>query len=192
MSTMPTTSSPTLARRAESMARATLAVVPPHLRPRTRTPFVVLVLVLLGTGVAGLLLFNTRMQQASFELSRVEARAATLEAREQTLQLELDRLRDPQRVARAARSLGMVPPPAPAFIRLSDGRVLGDPRPASADDAMRINPPAAAKPRALAPEPRVVEVELTVREARALERLEQARREAREARQAARGEGSEP
>ena len=35
--------------------------------------------------------------------------------------MELDRLRDPQRLAVAAKALGMVAPSQPAFVRLSDG-----------------------------------------------------------------------
>ena len=57
-------------------------------------------LVLLG-GVVGLLLFNTSMQQVSFTATSLEARAERLRAEEQRLQMELDELRDPQRVAAA-------------------------------------------------------------------------------------------
>ena len=52
----------------------------------------------------------------------------------------------------------MVPPPNPAFVRLSDGKVLGQPVAATALDAIRINTLPAAKPKVLAPKPRIVKV----------------------------------
>jgi hypothetical protein len=132
-----------------AVERARLTVVPRG-RPRARrVPFVILVSVILLGGVIGLLVFNTQMQQASFAATVMEQRAAELNARQQQLQLELDRLRDPQRVAVQARRLGMVPMPSPAFLRLSDGKVLGRPTPASPDDAIRLTPLPAPKPPSL-------------------------------------------
>jgi hypothetical protein len=105
-------------------------------------------LVLLG-GVVGLLVFNTQMQQVSFAATAMEQRAAELNARQQQLQLELDELRDPQRVALQARRLGMVPMSAPAFLRLSDGKVLGNPTPAGPQNAMRLSPLPPRKPESI-------------------------------------------
>ena len=85
-------------------------------------PFVTLVSLLLLGGVVGLLLFNTSMQQASFAATALEEQATSLTAREQTLQMELERLRDPQRVAEARKQLGMVPARAPAFLDLGPAR----------------------------------------------------------------------
>jgi cell division protein FtsB len=142
-----------------AVERARLTVVPRARRSRAaRVPFVALVSLLLVTGVAGLLLFNTSMQQASFTATALEGRAAALDAQEQALTMELDRLRDPQRVAAKARRMGMVPPSSPAFLRLSDGKVLGDPAPATAEDALRITPLPKQKPRNLDPRPVVIEL----------------------------------
>jgi hypothetical protein len=88
----------------------------------------------------------------------MEQRADALDAREQSLQMELDRLRDPQRVAVAARSMGMVPPGAPAFLRLEDGKVLGSPAPAVAEDAVRVIPLPTRKPKSLRPDPVILEL----------------------------------
>src|SRR5690606_22108134 len=82
-----------------AVSRARLTVVPQTRRPAARVPFVFLVSVVMLTGVIGLLMFNTSMQQASFTATRLEEQAATMAAREQTLRMELDDLRDPQRVA---------------------------------------------------------------------------------------------
>jgi hypothetical protein len=88
------------------------------------------------------------MQQASFKATALQEQVNTLTAKEQSLNLELDGLRNPQRLALAAKKLGMVPPSQPAFISL-DGRVLGTPTPAVADNAIRINPLPASKPASL-------------------------------------------
>jgi hypothetical protein len=142
-----------------AVERARLTVVPRSARRRApRVPFVTLVSVLLVGGVAGLLLFNTSMQQASFHATALEQRAEVLDARQQSLGMELEELRDPQRVALRAKRLGMVPPPTPAFIRLSDGKVLGKAVPASVDDGIRITPYPTRKPKNLRPKPVVIEV----------------------------------
>jgi hypothetical protein len=141
-----------------ALERARLTVVP---RSRTRTsplPFVTLVSFVLLAGVIGLLMFNTSMQQAAFAATSMEQQAATLNAREQTLRMELDVLRDPQRVAREAQQMGMVIPATPAFLRLSDGKVLGTPTPATRDNALRLLPRAPKKPPVLDPPPNVVTV----------------------------------
>ena len=141
-----------------ALERARLTVVP---RTRTRTsnlPFVTLVSFVLLAGVIGLLMFNTSMQQAAFTATTMEQQAATLSAREQTLRMELDVLRDPQRVALKAQRMGLVIPATPAFLRLSDGEVLGTPTPATREDGLRLLPKAPKKPAVLDPAPNVVTV----------------------------------
>ena len=128
--------------------RARLSVVP---RPRTsaaRVPFVALVSLVLLTGVVGLLLFNTSMQQASFASTALEQQAATLAAREQGLRMDLAEQRDPQRVARRAQAMGMVIPTVPAFLRLGSGEVEGDRVPASDADRFAIEAPPVDNPYA--------------------------------------------
>jgi hypothetical protein len=141
-----------------ALERARLTVVP---RTRTRTsrvPFVMLVSFVLLAGVIGLLMFNTSMQQAAFATTSMEQQAATMTAREQTLRMELDMLRDPQRVGLEAQRMGMVMPANPAFLRLSDGKVLGTPTPATRENALRLLPRAPQKPAVLDPAPNVVTV----------------------------------
>jgi hypothetical protein len=121
-------------------------------------PFVALVSLLLVGGVAGLLMFNTSLQQTSFRLTELQERAEQLSAQEQTLEMRLHELRDPQRVAARAKRLGMVPNETPAFLRLSDGTVLGHPTPATPEDALRITPLPPAKPKALRPKRVILEV----------------------------------
>lgn len=140
-----------------AVERARLTVVPRRRVRAARVPFVSLVsLVLLG-GVVGLLLFNTSMQQASFAATSLENQASSLSAREQTLGMELDVLRDPQRVARQAQRMGMVPAPTPAFLNLSTGKVLGVPTAATPLQRLRIEPLAPPLPASLNPPPTYVE-----------------------------------
>lgn len=136
--------------------RARLTVVPRRVTRAPRVPFVMLVSLVLVTGVAGLLAFNTSMQQASFTATALENQAQVLSAREQSLQMDLERLRDPQRVAVEARRMGMVPPSNPAFLRLSDGEVLGSPTAALPTDAVRIIDLPRVKPSNLTPPPVIV------------------------------------
>lgn len=142
----------------EAVERARLTVVPRVRSRAPRVPFVTLVTLVLVGGVVGLLLFNTSMQQASFTASSLEQRADALAAREQTLRMELDDLRNPQRVATQAQQMGMVIPAAPVFIDLESGRRSGVRTPALPEQALRLEPQAPIKPAILAPAPTVVEV----------------------------------
>ena len=109
------------------MDRARLTVVP-RLRTRAaRIPFVTLVSLTLLAGVVGLLLFNTSMQQASFAASKLEDQATSLSGRQQALVMEIEELRDPQRLADQACRLGMVVGPNPAFLEVTSREVTGVP-----------------------------------------------------------------
>ena len=136
-----------------AVERARLTVVPPRRAlgrtQAARTPFAVLVIAMLAAGVVGLLMFNTSMQPTSFKATALQDRVNVLTAKEQSLDLELDQLRDPQNLALSAKELGMVAPSQPAFVRLADGRVLGNPTPATVGDAVRLNPLPSKKPASL-------------------------------------------
>ncbi len=141
-----------------AVERARLTVVPRTAPRASRTPFVTLVSLLALTGVVGLLLFNTSMQQSAFVATSLQTKADSMSAKQQSLEMELEVLRDPQKVATRAKRLGMVPAPSPAFIRLSDGKVLGSPEVARRGSPLRINPLPAVKPRLLDPRPLIIRV----------------------------------
>jgi cell division protein FtsB len=145
----------------EAVDKARLTVVPRVRTRAPRVPFMTLVSLVLVGGIVGLLLFNTSMQQASFSASALQTEADTLAAREQTLRMELDDLRNPQRVAEQAQSMGMVIPAAPVFLDLRTGKTTGVRTPSTPDQAIQLVPPAPAKPAILAPPPTVVEVPST-------------------------------
>jgi type II secretory pathway pseudopilin PulG len=120
-------------------------------RPSTaaRTPFVLLVVLLLSGGLITLLLLNSSLSQGSFELSELKKKTTELTDEQQALQRDVDRHSAPDALERRARELGMVPGGGPAFLG-PDGKVLGVPRKATAEPL----PPPPAQPSA-APSPSV-------------------------------------
>ncbi|UQA95991.1 septum formation initiator family protein [Streptomyces halobius] len=107
-----------------------------------RTPFVLLVVVLLGSGLIALLLLNSALNQGSFELSKLEKETEDLTDEQQALQQEVDAYSAPDALARRARKLGMVPGGNPAFL-LPDGTVRGKPSRVNADGSLVMKAPAA-------------------------------------------------
>ncbi|GHG71884.1 septum formation initiator family protein [Streptomyces griseocarneus] len=116
------------ARRGTRLAR----LLPAGAAGARRTPFVLLVVVLLGSGLISLLLLNSSLNQGSFELSRLQRKTTELTDEQQALQQEVDRLAAPDALERRARDLGMIPGGSPAFLN-PDGTVSGIPAPAGAD-----------------------------------------------------------
>lgn len=108
--------------------RPRLTVVPPMRAPAPRAPFVLLVGALLTAGLGGLLFLHTAIAEDSFRLQDLTTRSALLTDRQQALEQEIAALAAPQRLAARARALGMVRSENPAFIRTSDGRILGRPK----------------------------------------------------------------
>ncbi len=141
-----------------AIERARLALVPVRTVKAPRAPFAVLVFVILAAGVVGLLMFNTQMQQSSFYATSLEQKADELAAQRQALEMELDALRDPQRLAEAGRGLGMVVPKDPVFLDLGTGKILGTPTAATPEDAMRTTSLPARRPDSVDPEPLVRKV----------------------------------
>ncbi|MFF4405543.1 septum formation initiator family protein [Streptomyces sp. NPDC001262] len=118
-----------------------------------RTPFVLLTVVLLGSGLISLLLLNSSLNQGSFELSKLQRGTTELTDQQQALQQEVDQLAAPDALARRARELGMIPGGSPVFLR-PDGTVIGTPAPAgtgTADNASYTGP--GAPPPAVVPPP---------------------------------------
>ncbi|MEU7133863.1 septum formation initiator family protein [Streptomyces sp. NPDC046261] len=116
-----------------------------------RTPFVLLVVVLLGSGLISLLLLNSSLNQGSFDLSRLQRKTTELTDEQQALQQEVDQLAAPDALERRARELGMVPGGSPAFLN-PDGTVSGSPAPAGSEDSATPAAYVAPAPLPQAPE----------------------------------------
>ena len=121
-----------LAQPSRSPARPRLTVVPqPRPRP-ARAPFILLVLGLLLAGMVSLLLLNTALAEGSFVVQELQQRATELADDEATLAQEVAVAESPAELAARAADLGMVATTSPAFLRLSDGAILGTPVPGEA------------------------------------------------------------
>ena len=83
---------------------------------------------LLTAGLAGLLFLHTALAEDSFRLHDLKNRSALLTDREQALEQLVALEASPRRLSARAEALGMVRSENPAFIRLSDGKVLGKPK----------------------------------------------------------------
>lgn len=104
-------------------AKPPLAAVP-EAPPRSgRVPFVMLIVMVLSFGLAALLGFNTALAQGSFTASKLQKQATELDDRAQNLKEQLARAAAPERLAKDARKIGMVPAPGVSFIGLADGTV---------------------------------------------------------------------
>jgi cell division protein FtsB len=143
--------------------RANLRVVRPGARRAGTVPFLMTIGVMLLGGLVGLLMFNTSMQNVAFQQNALQAEATNLAAQQQSLDLQLSNLNNPQHIAQSARALGMVIPPTVAFIRIPSGQVLGTPTPANGSATPNLfapNPmpyyPPVAPPKATTITPRTV------------------------------------
>lgn len=108
--------------RAARLAR----LIPAGRARAARTPFVLLVVLLLGGGLLGLLVLNSALSEGSFELDDIQRRTKSLTDEEQALQRDIDAYSAPDALQRRARELGMVPGGDPAFLG-PDGTVKGVP-----------------------------------------------------------------
>ncbi|WP_406015213.1 septum formation initiator family protein [Streptomyces sp. NBC_00984] len=121
-----------------------------------RTPFVLLVVVLLSGGLITLLVLNSALNEGSFRLSELKKRTTELTDEQQALQHDVDNYSKPDALERRARELGMVPGGSPAFLN-PDGTVRGVPaEPDPVPPQPKSSPPAAspatgAPPRTTAP-----------------------------------------
>jgi cell division protein FtsB len=124
-------------RRIEEAKAAGLRLVRPVRSRARKAPFVVVVLTVLAAGLVGLIVMSTVLQAQSFEAAKLDREAASLETKQQSIGREVDRLQSPANVASRAVAAGMVPNANPAFLRLSDGKVLGVPEAAEPGSNIR-------------------------------------------------------
>ena len=106
-----------------------LRLVPPRRSSAAKAPFAFVLVMLLAGGLLGLLLLNTMVAQQSFSLHDLSAQNKELAQQEQDLSRKVQDLEAPASLAVRATTLRMVPSGPPAFLRLSDGKVLGKPQP---------------------------------------------------------------
>ena len=138
-----------------AVERARLRVVPAAPYPGARVPFVALV----EPGPA-------RRRDRAAPLQHLHAAGGVRDHRagaagahphraaSRPCEMELDVLRNPQRVAEQAQAMGMVPARhARRSSSLADGKVLGEPTPATRENGLRLLPRRRCKPAVLDPRP---------------------------------------
>jgi hypothetical protein len=133
---LPRTARPAPARRpdltalpggaAERGARSRLELVRAPLQARSRVPFLVLCMSVLGAALLCALLVNTTMARNSYEMSELRQEVGRVAQDTQGLQAQVDE--NEATLPEQARSLGMVEAKDPAMVRLADGTVLGIPQ----------------------------------------------------------------
>jgi cell division protein FtsB len=117
-----------------------------------RSPFVLLIGVLLAGGLISLLLLNAAVNQDSFTLNKLQKQTGQLTDEEQALQQEVDEYSAPGALDKRARELGMVPGGNPAFLS-PGGTVRGDPAEARPSPTPAAPAAPAQAPAAPAPVP---------------------------------------
>ncbi|WP_088289338.1 hypothetical protein [Kineosporia sp. A_224] len=141
---MPTRHARPAARPVPAPPRLRVVAAPAH--TRSRAGAVVACATLLVAGLVTLLLVQMSLERGAYALQRAQSQARVLGEQQQALQEELERLQAPQNLAAQASRYGMVPAPNPAFLRASDGKVLGVPAAGVAKPSPTVKKPAVATP----------------------------------------------
>ena len=127
-----------------------LRVVPAAVGHPGNGVFAALCMTLLCAGLVGLLMLNTAMAEGSFTLHNLQSTSGELADTQDALTQAIDAQRSPAHLATRATRLGMVPADSAAFLRLSDGKVLGVAKPAKKESGFTVvTGPAAASAKAL-------------------------------------------
>jgi len=118
---------------AEEPKRTHLEVVPTRSQRRAR-PRALYAAISVGTLLAivvAQLLLSIGISQGAYQLNSLQAQQTQLQRSYQAVSEDLNRVSSPQNLAANANALGMVSNSSPAYLRLSDGAVLGAPLPAN-------------------------------------------------------------
>ena len=109
-------------------------------RPRarsSRTPFILLLLGLLGGALVSLLVISTTLAQGAFRITSLQEQNANLAREQQTLTNEVAQAGNPAVIAQKAEQLGMRPNPHLGFIDQKTGKIIVG-KPSRAEDAINV------------------------------------------------------
>jgi hypothetical protein len=93
--------------------------------------FTYIVMGIMGFGMLASLLVNILSAQASITKQSLQTQLSNLVSQQQSLERTVISTESPENLVRAAYRMGMVPAGSPAFIRLSDRKIIGTPMAAS-------------------------------------------------------------
>lgn len=100
--------------------------------------FTLLVMGIFASSLVGSLFINVALTQGAFQEAELTHDVRTIEAQQQAAQQTLAMLGSPGVLESRARAMGMVPAAAPVFLRLTDGKVFGQPIAAERIDASEM------------------------------------------------------
>lgn len=124
MSAMPLRA-PRLRPLAPTSWRPRLRLVRAPAPARSRLPFLLLCLTILGGAMLAALALNTAMATTAYVIGDRQAELAQLAQAEQQLTAEVEQLSSPTQLAEAATRIGMVPAEGLSYINLADGTISG-------------------------------------------------------------------
>ena len=140
-------------RGAPRRSASPLRVVPAAIRRTGSGVFAVLCMTLLAAGLVALLMMNTALASGIYQLKSLQNQSGTLTDQQEQLTQVVDDLRSPRNLANRAQQLGMVPAKSMAFVRLSDGAIIGTAQPAKEDQRLNVVTTPVAPPPAPPPAP---------------------------------------
>lgn len=137
MSALPQAAVRTADARAYPLPARPAAAPAPRLRvvrapdqARSRAPFVLACMAVLGGALLAALLLNTQMASLAFDRYELSNDLGRLRQDRMDLVAQLDQRSSPTQLAEKARALGMVEANGTGWLRLADGSVQGAPAPA--------------------------------------------------------------
>lgn len=113
---------------------------PAGARPRSRssrTPFILLLVGLLGGALVSLLVISTTLAQGAFRVTSLQEQNANLAREQQTLTNEVAQAGNPAVIASKAEQLGMRPNPHLGFIDPKTGKIIVG-KPSRAEAAINV------------------------------------------------------
>ena len=94
-------------------------------RPRSpRTPFILLLIGLLGGALVSLLVISTTLAQGAFQITSLQQQNANLTRQEQTLNNAVAQAANPAVIAKEAQQFGMRQDPNLSFFDLKSGKII--------------------------------------------------------------------
>lgn len=115
--------------------RRHIEIVAPSTHARPRVVYALSAVTCVGAVIVAQLLLSVGISQGAYEISALRASQVELGRTADSVSEDLIRVSSPQSLAANAEALGMVSNSTPAYLRLSDGAVLGAPSSATGSQA---------------------------------------------------------
>jgi hypothetical protein len=135
------------ARRAQRASNLRGGSANPQQKAASKAPFVVLVMLVLGAGVAAIMYFSTQAAADTYRLQEARAEAEKLTLQMEQLRREVALLESPTDLARRATEMGLVEPSNPARLRQNpDGSIEEFGKPSAPTKSTSAPPPSPEPP----------------------------------------------